>query len=212
LYRTEQEQFWAGDFGDEYMARNAGDSLLATDLGLFSKVLSHVTEPPLSLIEFGANVGMNLRALRGLLPACELHAIEINEKAAEQLRTFLPADRVYHDSILEFKPHRTWDIALIKGVLIHINPDELPAVYDKLHAASARYIVVCEYYSPVPVEVAYRGHAGRLFKRDFAGEILDRFSDTRLVGYGFQYHRDPVHPADDVTWFVLEKTTRGSQP
>ena len=45
-----------------------------------------------------------------------------------------------------------------------------------------------------------RPHA-RLFKRDFAGEMLDRFSDLRLVDYGFRYHRDPAHPADDLTWF-----------
>ena len=36
----------------------------------------------------------------------------------------------------------------------------------------------------------YRGHTARLFKRDFAGEMLDRFSDLRLVDYGFRYHRD----------------------
>ena len=51
----------------------------------------------------------------------------------------------------------------------------------------------------------YRGHDARLFKRDFAGEMLDRFSDLRLVDYGFRYHRDPAHPADDLTWFLMEK-------
>ena len=53
-----------------------------------------------------------------------------------------------------------------------------------------------------------RSHAGRLFKRDFAGELLDRYSDLELVDYGFQYHRDSDFPADDTTWFLLRK--RGS--
>ena len=54
-----------------------------------------------------------------------------------------------------------------KGVLIHINPDELTRVYDNLHTLSARYVMVCEYYNPAPVVVNYRGIEDRLFKRDF---------------------------------------------
>jgi spore coat polysaccharide biosynthesis protein SpsF len=55
------------------------------------------------------------------------------------------------------------------------------------------------------VALPYRGHDERLFKRDFAGEILDRFPDLRLVDYGFRYRRDPNFPQDDVTWFLMEK-------
>ena len=57
----------------------------------------------------------------------------------------------------------------------------------------------------MPVEVVYRGHTGRLFKRDFASELLDRYSDLRLVDYGFVYHRDPTFPLDDFNWFLMEK-------
>jgi len=52
--------------------------------------------------------------------------------------------------------------------------------------------------------VPYRGNAERLFKRDFAGELIDRYG-LQLVSYGFAYHRDPYHPQDDITWFLLEK-------
>jgi spore coat polysaccharide biosynthesis protein SpsF len=55
------------------------------------------------------------------------------------------------------------------------------------------------------VEVPYRGNSGKLFKRDFAGEMLDRYSDLQLLDYGFGYHRDPQFPVDDITWFLLEK-------
>ena len=67
-----------------------------------------------------------------------------------------------------------------------------------------RYICVIEYYNPTPVTVQYRGHANMLFKRDFAGEMLDRFAGLRLVDYGFVYHRDRF-PQDDLTWFLMEK-------
>jgi pseudaminic acid biosynthesis-associated methylase len=93
-------------------------------------------------------------------------------------------------------------------VLIHINPDRLRSVYETLHKASSRLILVCEYYNPTPVAIPYRGHADRLFKRDFAGEMLDAFPDLRLVDYGFAYRRDPAFPQDDITWFLMEKANR----
>ena len=79
---------------------------------------------------------------------------------------------------------------LIKTVLIHINPDALPEVYERLYKSSKQYICVAEYYNPTPVVVEYRGHTERLFKRDFAGELMDQFPDLKLVDYGFVYHRD----------------------
>ena len=90
-------------------------------------------------------------------------------------------------------------------MLIHIDPRLLPKVYQKLYEASSRYICLIEYYNPIPVEVEYRGHRDKLFKRDFAGEMLDRFSDLELIAYQFVYRRDPFFAADDVTWFVMQK-------
>ena len=65
--------------------------------------------------------------------------------------------------------------------------------------------MVAEYYNRSPVAIPYRGHEDRLFKRDFAGEMLDRFSDLTLIDYGFAYHRDPAFPQDDISWFLMEK-------
>jgi spore coat polysaccharide biosynthesis protein SpsF len=66
---------------------------------------------------------------------------------------------------------------------------------------------LAEYYSPSRVEIKYRGHKNKLFKRDFAGEMLDQFSDLSLTDYGFVYHRDEF-PQDDINWFLLEKAAR----
>ena len=71
--------------------------------------------------------------------------------------------------------------------------------------SSKKYILICEYYNPSPTTISYRGHSDRLFKRDFAGEMLDKFSDLKLVDYGFSYHRDNSFPQDDITWFLLQK-------
>jgi pseudaminic acid biosynthesis-associated methylase len=205
-YPTEQESFWAGEFGDDYITRNQGKHLVAANIALFANILSHAGAIR-SIIEFGANVGLNLAALAQLLPEVELAAIEINRKAVESLQR-LGLVTVYPQSILEFCPGRTWDLTLIKGVLIHMSPDMLPKVYELLYHSSERYICLVEYYNPTPVSVPYRGHRNKLFKRDFAGEMLDRFSDLRLVKYGFSYHRDKNFPQDDSTWFLLEKAGR----
>jgi spore coat polysaccharide biosynthesis protein SpsF len=203
-FKTEQEAFWAGDFGTDYILRNQGDELLASNLDFFVKALRG-TRGINSCIEFGANIGMNLKALNLLHPGIDAHAIEINAEAAQQLGTVIPPAHVYNSSILDFVPSRQWDLTLIKGVLIHINPDMLPQVYDKLVTSTRRYLMVAEYYNPAPVAIPYRGHSDRLFKRDFAGEIMDRCPQMQLVDYGFAYRRDPNFPQDDITWFLMEK-------
>ena len=205
-YATPQEQFWAGEFGTAYIERNQGDKLLAANLDFFVKSLRQ-TRQLKSCIEFGANIGMNLKALNLLFPGLQAHGIEINSEAAAQLAHTIPATHVYNQSILDFNASQSWDLALIKGVLIHLNPEVLPAVYDKLVAATGRYLLVAEYYNPSPVTINYRGHTDRLFKRDFAGEIMDRHPHMQLLDYGFSYRRDPNFPQDDITWFLMKKNT-----
>lgn len=89
--------------------------------------------------------------------------------------------------------------------MIHINPEQLSAIYKKLYHLSRRYILINEYYNPSPIAISYRNHQNKLFKRDFAGEMMDMFPDLQLVAYNFIYHRDTIFPKDDCTWFLLEK-------
>lgn len=203
-FKTEQESFWAGEFGTEYIQRNQGEALLASNLYFFTKAL-RAARGVKTCIEFGANIGMNLKALKLLYPTQEQHGIEINADAALHLAQVIPSEHVYQTSILDFQPSQALDLVLIKGVLIHINPDALPHVYDKLVATCGRYLLVAEYYNPAPVAIPYRGHTDRLFKRDFAGEIMDRHPKMQLIDYGFAYRGDPNFPQDDITWFLMEK-------
>ena len=203
-YATPQEQFWAGEFGTAYIERNQGDKLLAANLDFFTKALKQTRQLG-SCIEFGANIGMNLKALNLLYPAMQTHGIEINADAAKQLANTIPSQHVYNQSTLDFKVDRQWDLSLIKGVLIHLNPEVLSQVYEKLVNACSRYLLVAEYYNPSPVTISYRGHTDRLFKRDFAGEIMQQHPQMQLIDYGFCYRHDPNFPQDDITWFLMEK-------
>jgi spore coat polysaccharide biosynthesis protein SpsF len=203
-YRTEQDQFWAGQFGTDYINRNRGAELLASNLNFFATALRRAGRIE-SCIEFGANVGMNFEALSRLFPHMQQRGIEINADAARVLREVVGAANVYCGSIHDYPIGETADLVLTKGVLIHIDPDMLAATYQKLFDASHRYLLVCEYYNPSPTAITYRGHTNRLFKRDFAGELLDQFPQLHLVDYGFAYHRDPAFPQDDITWFLMQK-------
>jgi spore coat polysaccharide biosynthesis protein SpsF len=202
-FKTAQERFWAGTFGDDYAERNKGKGLLAANIALFSEILAH-TEKVDSVLEFGANIGMNLLAIKQLRPEAELSAIEINETAAVSLAQ-MEGVQVYAKSVLHYEPDHERDFVFSKGLLIHINPNELERVYDLMYRSSRRYVCVTEYYNPSPVEVSYRGHEGKLFKRDFAGEMLDTYPDLTLLHYGFVYHRNSHFPQDDMTWLLMEK-------
>lgn len=204
---TEQEKFWAGDFGDQYHQRNVG-RMQANEKFFMPIMGEHGRKNiyPESLIEFGAGTGDNLLAINKVLPnLCELSAVEINESACTELRAEKPTIRfVFQESILKFSRPMQWDMVLTKGVLIHVEPKSLPLVYASLHKHAKKWILICEYYNPTPVEVEYRGHAGKLWKRDFAGEILDKYKDLKLVDYGFRYHRDQ-YPQDDLHYWLMEK-------
>jgi pseudaminic acid biosynthesis-associated methylase len=206
-YKTPQEEFWAGEFGSSYIGRNESDQLLASNLHFFSSSLRRAGLIA-SCVELGANIGMNLRALRLLYPSVALQGVEINAEAARQLGESIGPENVFNESIYDWNPSGQVDLTLAKGVLIHIQPEMLSSVYEKLYNASSNYILLAEYYNRSPVMISYRGHEDRLFKRDFAGEMLDRFSDLVLVDYGFSYHRDRAFPQDDITWFLMQKDVR----
>ena len=125
--------------------------------------------------------------------------------STQELRKNIGDNNVFEQSIFEYSNDKLFDLSFIKGVLIHINPEKLPIVYENLYASSKKFILIAEYYNPSPVTIPYRWESDKLFKRDFAGEMLDKYPDLKLINYGFVYHRDNSFKQDDVTWFLLEK-------
>lgn len=200
---SEQEQFWQGDFGDEYVTRNQGEDLISANIALFSNVLQHC-QSMYSVLEFGTNRGLNLRALNTLLPKAKLLGVELNAQACE-LANALGIAQIWNGSLFDYEIEKQVDLSFTKGVLIHLSPNLLEKAYSKLYNSSQRYILIAEYYNPIPVEINYRGNQGKLFKRDFAGEMLDAYPDLTLRAYGFTYHRDQQFDHDDTNWFLLEK-------
>lgn len=202
-FNTEQENFWAGEFGDDYIARNQGEQLITSNVVLFGRILRSAPNVK-SIVELGCNIGLNLQALNRINGNFDLRGYEINDKAAQMASELKIADIVTGTILNSLSSDRRFDLSFTKTVLIHVNPKELERVYDNLYGLSSRYILVCEYYNPNPIAVGYRGNDDRLFKRDFAGELMDKYR-LRLLDYGFVYQRDNYFPQDDLTWFLLEK-------
>ncbi len=201
-YTTEQENFWAGEFGDNYINRNDSEKLLFSKVAMWSNILRGANSIK-SVKELGCNIGLNLLALNKLNPELKLSGVEINAEAARHAKE-LKVAQITNGTILEEINSEKSDLVFTAGVLIHINPDHLKSVYDNLVNNSNRYVMVAEYYNPSPVNIDYRGSEERLFKRDFAGELIEQYG-LKLIDYGFIYKRDNWAPQDDITWFLLEK-------
>mgnify|MGYP001245472173 FL=1 len=200
-----QEKFWKGNFGNKYINRNQ-KKLIKNNYALFKKIFNNKMISSISsVIEFGANIGNNLHAFNQLSKKSKkFTAVEINSQACKILKKNFRNLEVINTSIKKFVPKKKFNLVIVKGVLIHLNPKDLNKIYKLIFASSNKYILLAEYYSPKPVMISYRGHKNKLFKRDFAGEFLKKFKSAKLVDYGFAYHIDK-YPQDDLNWFLISK-------
>ena len=155
-FKTEQEDFWSGNFGDNYILRNRSETFLQSNINFFKKALKKVKKID-SMIEFGANIGMNIKAIKSLGKIKIFKAIEINKKACFDLEKVIGKENVFQNSILDYKNSEKFDLVLTKTVLIHINPEKLVAVYRKIYKSAKKYILIAEYYNPSPSVIEYRG-------------------------------------------------------
>ena len=199
-----QEDFWRGQFGDQYIERNRLYENIPSLTAFFVRALKKICKID-SIIEFGPNIGLNLIALKYLFPNVKMSAVEINKNAIIELKNNIKNISTYHCSIFDFNETKSYDLVLTKGFLIHIKPNRLKECYNILYKYSKKYILIAEYYSTKPTEIIYRNYKNVLFKRDFAGEMLDQYSDLTLIDYGFVYRRDNLFPDDDINWFLLKK-------
>jgi spore coat polysaccharide biosynthesis protein SpsF len=197
-----QEKFWQGNFGNSYIKRNDNLKDVKNNFFFFKKVFNKKIKIN-SLIELGPNVGLNIIALRKIFKNLRITGVEINKKACEHLKKIKNVS-VINNSILKFKLKSKFDLVLIKGVMIHIHPKNLKKLYKKIEKLSKKYILICEYYSPYPISINYRGHKNKLFKNDYAGDFLKIYKNYKLIDYGFNYHLDK-YPQDDSSWFLLRK-------
>lgn len=197
---------WAGAFGNAYIERNrVTDSSTADATVAFSRMLAAIPDGGVrSILEVGANVGINLTGLRELRPETALAAVEPNPSAASVLRASSLDLRGVVRADGAALPFATgaFDLVFTNGVLIHVPPDRLAAVMREITRVSSTYVLCSEYFSHVPEEVPYHGEQGLLWKRDFGLAYLETCPGLEVVDYGFLWQ--PELPTfDDLTWWLF---------
>lgn len=172
---NEQETMWAGEFGTEYHERNTfGDRR-----HFWSNVL-HFVPYLANIIELGCGKGENLAALRGIFDdEVTYSGVEINPVAAKEAEKH--ADKIYNQSVDAFFTLRTFDTAITRGFLIHLDEPALDGVFTAL-ATVQRAVVMVEYHDAQRRMIPYHGHDNLLWADDFSGRFLRKYGDDwRLV-------------------------------
>jgi pseudaminic acid biosynthesis-associated methylase len=191
MTRTEQENFWLGDFGKEYTLRNTPqtqeewDKWYVLNWGVSKKVMNteFLGELPRTtrILEVGCNSGNQLIALQedGFT---DIYGIELQAYAVEEAKKRTQNMNILCGSgfDLPFKDG-FFDLVCTNGVLIHISPDDLPKIFAEMYRVSKRYIWGFEYYSDNLTDINYRGNAGFLWKADYAALFMQQFPDLKLV-------------------------------
>ena len=98
---NEQEKFWSGKFGNNYISRNNSKKLQINNNYFFKKIFQKKYRIN-SIIELGSNIGNNLLSLEKLFKS-SFTAVELNFKACNILRKKRPNFDIVNNTILNFK-------------------------------------------------------------------------------------------------------------
>lgn len=193
-------QFWAGAFGDDYTNRNQVD--WKKRVPFLRRILE--VAPATSFLDVGCNAGWNLLALREIVGNERLTAtgIDVNQKALEQAAAegldviFASALQCCDDPL----SIECAEMVMTSGVLIHVPPAELTQTLRAIRDASMQYVLAIEYASVSGAEEAieYRGHEGRLWRRDFGKCFVD-LGGLELIETG------EAPGFEDCRYWLLEK-------
>lgn len=159
----DHQEFWSGEFGDDYTIRN---SQLDPKM---EKIFREFFEPikrQSSILEVGYNIGLKLELLKNL-GFDNLTGIEINKKAVNIAKNRNLGIKYFEASLENFNPKKRFDLVFTSGVLVCIHPSKLENVIKKMINLSENYIFGYEYFAEALTEIKYRGHSNILWKQNF---------------------------------------------
>lgn len=212
--RTQQIEFWSGDFGREYTDRNTTDHEAwnlqyiekygISRMGMNDEFLQNLPKD-LRILEVGCNTGQQLEALR-IQGFKNVTGIELQLYAARYAK-----DRVHDISVLQGSgfeiPFKTnsFDLVFTSGVLIHVAPNDLPIIMSEMYRCTSRFIWGFEYYSEKMGEIKYRGNTGVLWKADHALIFTKGFQGLGIIKKRFFPYINDAERGNIDCMYLLEK-------
>ncbi len=174
--KTEQTNFWEGEFGKEYTDRNTFNhdglnSYYTTNYGVSKDKLNEEflggLDKNTKILEVGCNIGMQLNALQKM-GFTNLHGIELQAYAVEKANQMTKGINIIQGSGFDI-PYEdgSFELVYTHGVLIHINPNDLPKIMGEMNRVSSKYIWGFEYFNEETKQIPYRGHDGFMWKADY---------------------------------------------
>jgi pseudaminic acid biosynthesis-associated methylase len=193
------EDLWSGEFGDDYVDRNA--AAYERRGPFWESTIGDLA--PRRVLEVGANIGGNLEWIARKLEPSAVYGVDVNRKALQLLSQRVPGVNAVWSPGRDLPFRDRWfDLVFTMGVLIHQPDSTLPLVMSEMVRTSSRWILCGEYFAEQTEEVAYRGHEGALFRRDYGLLFAELFPDLTLRDRGFLGKDDGW---DDVTWWLFER-------
>lgn len=213
---TNQIKFWTGDFGKEYTDRNSRDQAEwdkfyldnygITKINMNQEFLGNLNKNS-RVLEVGCNTGMQLTGLQRM-GFENIYGIEIQAYAVQKAKEYTQNVNIIQGSGFDipFKDN-FFDVVCTNGVLIHIDPKDLPLIMSEMVRTSKKYIWGFEYYSDNITNINYRGNEGFLWKADYAELFLQSFKNLKLVKKIIYPFINNSEKGNKDCMYLLEKTS-----
>jgi len=161
-----QQEYWKGSGGDRYAERNSEFHNVEYEDGLrldiFKSFLDKIPRDS-TILEIGCSRGQTTKILKDM-GFHKITGIDINQSAIQQARCDFPELTFIHKSVEDCIFMLNFDLVITSGVLIHIHPDDLPKVIDKIKSLSNKYIFGYEYYSNLTKSIK---HPSKCWSSDY---------------------------------------------
>jgi phospholipid N-methyltransferase len=145
-------QYWRDHGADIARAASSNDQLRAEEQ--LVRVLARIKHPR-SILEIGPGKGRITTILRSLWPDAAYTAVEIGREQAGFVAMLWPESNVINLPIQDWEPPgvEQFDLVITSEVLMHIPPDEVGPVIEKLLRCTRRHLVLLE-WMPLSWELA----------------------------------------------------------
>lgn len=209
--KTSQEKVWSDRHGFRYVIHHMGEDWKTTRIPLWTMLLGLVPDAE-SVFEFGCNIGANLKAINYIKPELELGGMDINQHAINVLEKD-KIGKVNCGSIITDKPKKKYDFVFSRGVLIHINPNEVAKVMKNMADSSKKYVMIFEHYSEnvsQPKGYAKRVEGGEQgegyqFWQDFSGKFAELYPDWHVVQEGINTKPGKKPSHGKLHWTIFKR-------